>query len=311
MNRIIRWYNQNRHVFWIAIFAIVLAISIPRVLNRYAIKQKMSNVSSSNGNITTTYGNKDYSIISRETVNKETSIQNNAVIDDFIDYCNNQKIEEAYNLLSNKCKEKLYPSIQDFYYNYYINVFSDKKIYDAQAWYTNNNCYTYKVDFKEDILNTGNTNASSMEDFYTVVDEDGQNKLNIHSYVRTEEINKYNEIDELKVTVLSKDVYIDYEIYNLKVETKNGKPILLDSLEDTNNMYLTDSKGLCYYAYSHELVREDLRVRTIQEVHIKFNKKCTNEREITSMVFLDIIPNADKYILNGGYGERKKIEIEF
>lgn len=311
MNKLTRFYNKNRKIIWSALFILVIIISVPKALDNYVIKQKELNQSSSNENITTTSGNKDYSIISGETVKKETNIQNNIIISNYIDYCNNKKVEEAYSLLSNNCKEKLYPSMQDFYNDYYNNVFSDKKIYDIQAWYTNNNCYTYKVDFKEDILSTGNTDVSSMEDYYTIVIENGENKLNINSYVQTEEINKQNEINEVKVTLLSKDIYMDYEIYNLVVETKTEKPIYLDSLENTNTMYLTDSEGLHYYAYNHELVKEELRVRGIKNVKIKFNKKYTTKRQLTSIMFSDIIPNSDNYILNGGYEDRKKLEINF
>ena len=313
MNKLTRFYNQNRKIIWVTIFVLILIISVPRALNNYAIKKKQLNQSSSNENITTTSGNKDNPIISGGTVKEEKAKENNSIINTFLDYCNNKNVENAYNLLSNKCKEKLYPTLEDFI-NYYYNVkFENNKTYDIQAWYTENGSYTYKINLKEDILASGNANILATEDYYTIVEEDGENKLNINGYIKTEDINKLNETYEVKVNVLSKDIYIDYEIYNLNVENKTEKPILLDSLEHTNTMYLENSNGLHFDSYSHEMVIGELRVKTHNIIKIKFNKKYTTKTEITKMVFSDIVLDYDSYLKTNNKSEfdnRTDLEIE-
>ena len=154
MNKLIRFYNKNRTIIWVAIFILVVVISIPRALNNYAIKQKELNQGSSNENITTTSGNKDNPVISGGTVKKETSEQNNNIINNFLDYCNSENVENAYNLLSNKCKEKLYPTLNDFVNDYYNTLFGNKKLYDIQSWYIKSGSYTYKIELTENILET-------------------------------------------------------------------------------------------------------------------------------------------------------------
>ncbi len=310
MNKLIRWYNKNRKIFWLSIVISIIVISLPRALNQYA-KDK-NNVGSSMNN-TTTYDNTNYSVISQETIKEETNEENNNIINTFIDYCNNRETENAYQLLTNQCKEKLYPTLDDFVNKYYNRIFGDKKSYSIQAWFSNNNYYTYKINFKEDMLSTGNANSSSIEDYYTIVYENGNYKLNINSYIGSIEIDKSAETDDIKISVISKDIFIDYEIYNINVESKIGKSILLDSLENTNTMYLEDSSGLHYDAYSHEIVREELRVRAIKDVSIKFNKKYTTERKITKIVFEDIILDYNNYITYSNKSEfdnRTSVKIE-
>lgn len=78
-------------------------------------------------------------------------------------------------------------------------------------------------------------------------------------------------------------------------------------------MYLEDVGGLHYDAYNHELVTEELRVRAIKNISIKFNKKYNTQREIEKIVFSDIVLDYDNYINYTNRAEfqnRAKIEIE-
>lgn len=99
-------------------------------------------------------------------------IQVENTIKKFIDYCNSGKTENAYNMLTDKCKEEMYPSLQNFVDNYYTNKFSTPKNYII----TKVNAYVYKVDLKESSVNTGKISEDSIQDFIIVQD----NKLNIN-----------------------------------------------------------------------------------------------------------------------------------
>ena len=99
MNRLRRWYNKNRKIFWLTVFIAIVVINLPRVLNEYAKDKKK--VSSSISNNTTTYANESYSVISEEHVEEKTNEENTEIINNFVEYCNNGNVEEAYQLLSN------------------------------------------------------------------------------------------------------------------------------------------------------------------------------------------------------------------
>lgn len=222
MNKIIRWYNQNRKVFWIAILIIITLIALPKELNKYA-KIKKEQTSSSISNNTTTYNKEEYSVITGENVKQEVHTQNSNIINNFIDFCNNGDIENAYKILSKECKEKLYPTIDDFEDKYFNKIFNNKKSYNIQAWISEGSYNTYKIDLKEDMLSTGNANSALIEEYYTIVYEDGGYKLNINNYIGSTIINRIKETEEVKIEVISKDVFMEYEIYNLKVTSKMRK----------------------------------------------------------------------------------------
>lgn len=311
MNKIIRWYNRNRKAFWLIIVISIIVISIPRALNQYARNSK-KDISSSINN-TTTYNNKEYSVISEKNIGKKESEETFNVIDEFISYCNSGNPEEAYKLISNECKEKLYPTLDDFINNYYNKIFENKKTYNIQLWITNGNYYTYKVILKENILASGNVNSESIEDYYTIVKEDNIYKLNINNYIGSVEINKTGETSELEMIILSKDVFMEYEIYNIEIENRTRNSILLDLLEKTGSIYLEDEGGLHYDSYNHEMIKEELRVKGKRKVSIKFNKKYSTEREIKRIVFSDIILDYESYKNSDNkadFENRIRIEIE-
>ncbi len=311
MNKLKRWYNTNRRMFWISVFTITLIIAVPHAIDSYLKKHKKE--SSSNNNVTTTYGNSNYAVVSDKTLSDNTANENSRVINQFIEYCNNGRIEEAYNMLTDICKERIYPTVDDFEGRYYSRIFNTKRLYQMNAWTTNEGYFTYKINFTDDILASGNANGPSIEDYYTVTIENGQRKLNINGFIYNEEINKENEIDELKIKVLSKEIYIDYEIYNIEVNPKTPNAILLDSLESVGTMYLTGSRGLKYNALNHEMVREELRVRGTRIVRVKFNKKHSNRDVIKTITFNDIVLNYEEYISSQNkreYRNRTRIEVE-
>ena len=101
------------------------------------------------------------------------------IIDNFVTYCNNGEIEEAYNLLSEECKEELFPDLETFKNNYHSKIFTDYKMYNLMAWINSDNCFTYKVEITEDILTTGGASELNIEDYYTIVKNNNEYKLNI------------------------------------------------------------------------------------------------------------------------------------
>ena len=83
MNSIIRFYNKNRHTIWITIIVIILMFGIIKTLNS-SFKNNTKDKSSSTYNSTTTYSNKNYSIISGTDVPKDITDESTNIIDSFI-----------------------------------------------------------------------------------------------------------------------------------------------------------------------------------------------------------------------------------
>lgn len=315
MNKIRRFFNQNRKTILVAILFIAFFIIILQVLNYWAGLEQEKNrnsISSRNDIFNQTTYKPSQSVITKQEVNEnEYKIQSN-VIDTFFSYCNSANVQNAYNLLSDECKEEMFPTLEYFKENYYDKIFATTKLYTIQNW----NNSTYRVKMKEDILSTGKVNNNEItEDYFTVVYSTEGYKLNINNYIGKVEINKENEYKNIKLKVLSKNTYIDYEIYNLSVENKTENDILLDSREKTDCIYLKDSKDVEYPSYSHELIDSSLIVRSggNSNLSVKFTNSYVESRTIKILGFSDIILNYYEYRNISDkkqYMDRLKIEVD-
>lgn len=311
MNRLIRWYNINRHAIWITIVVIILIFGVMKTLNNLS-KNNTKDKSSSTNNSTTTYNKNNYSIISGTNMPNEVTSQSTDIIDSFVKFCNEKDISSAYNLLSNDCKETLYLTEEEFKNNYVNKIFSSYKMYDKRAWINTNSSYTYSIKITEDLLSTGgNKEDMSIQDYYTLVKENGEYKLNINNYIGKEEINKTKAENGIEVYVIEKKTYIDYEIYTIKVKNNTQNEVILDSKEDTKTVYLTDTNNYNYVAFLNELSLDDITIKSgmTQTIKIKFNKSYNPKNVEKSIVFTNIILNYQEY-LNNKNNQFTKIEIE-
>lgn len=107
MNKLVRFYNQNRHMVWIVILSIIAIISIIQVLDNLAYEKNNANKNINNYNNNSSI---NYSVITGQEVKTDIS----EVIDEFVKYCNNGQVEKAYEMLSDECKTILYPNLEDF-----------------------------------------------------------------------------------------------------------------------------------------------------------------------------------------------------
>ena len=216
------------------------------------------------------------------------------IIEQFVDCCNAKNVNDAYNMLTEDCKQEMYSSVESFTTYYYNNVFNgtSKKV-NVENWMGN----IYKVEFTPDFLASGVYSEDNIiQDYMRVIQgDDGQYKLDINSYLGREEINKTSENDYVSVTVLRSDTYMDYQTYTFSITNKTSNEVILDDRIYTDSMYLEDENGIQYGAYSQELSDPELTLsqNETKEVTIKFYNKFTSEKVINKIVFLRISPNYD------------------
>lgn len=289
---------ENRYKILGIIIAIILVLFTIRFLNEMA-KKSTTGGESNNQNITnvsSTY-KPEKTVIQGDNVSNVQQEKNDNIMDDFIKYCNQKDAEKAYNLLTDECKEVIFDSnIQNFIKDYINKIFSTQKTYSMQSWIQTSGYYTYKVKIMEDMLSTGKT-GNYIEDYYTIVNKNGENKLNINSYVGRININKLAEKNNIVITVNTKDIFMDYEIYNIKVQNNSDKTILLDSQKKEKSVYITGSNGTTFRAFMYELNENYLTVkpRIYRSMNIKFNKIYNVNINSKAMSFTDVIANAEEY----------------
>ncbi len=318
MNRLIRWYNQNRVFVWIATIMIVLILVIIQILNALVGEenaQKRNNLNSGNSstNDSTTISKPNTSVITGDDIPEESSKTNEASIKQFVEYCNNGEIENAYNMLTDECKSNIYPSLEYFNENYYQKVFYMQRMYKLENWYAESKLYTYYITYTEDVLATGNLNSvDNKSDYITVVRNKNENKLNISSYVGREMLGKTVSRDGVNITINFLDLYMDYTIANISMKNNTNSTICVDTKDNIQKTYLYGENDVKYTALLNETANEQLTVKKgmTNKLNIKFNKIYNTEREIRGIIFSGIVLNYEEYLENTSSKKGTIINIE-
>lgn len=287
MYKLIRFYNQNRKQIWKIIGVIFMIILVLQLLN-YSTKQKAKNQNNStinnNNNNLLSYNNIDVSTNKSVLSGNEISQQQQSsikIIDEFFAYCNEQKIQEAYDLLTEECKEEMYSSIEIFDEMYYQKVLNGKKKNISVENWTGN---IYKVTINDNFIATGEySEKNKMQDYITIKD----NKLNINSYVGRVFLDREKQKEDITVKLIRQDTYMNYIAYTFEITNHSQKAILLDSLDNMDTMYIKDTNGTKYTAYSHELSQDNLLVDegNQKQITIKYYSKFSSTKRIRNIVF--------------------------
>lgn len=303
MNKLFRYINQNRRVIRITlIFIIFIIIFIQVILDNIKKNQETNNYKntskdgsynygvSTSKNINSESNNSvisDKSIITGETVNSEKLSNDSEIIKNFLDCCKEEKISKAYDLLSDDCKNEMFPSINSFKFNYYDTIFGQgEKIYTIENWSGN----TYKVNISDNILSTGDSqNDNNYQDYITIKDD----KLNINNFIGKQEVNSQNENNGLIVKVINKLQYIDYTEYEIEFDNERNYSILIDDLSDVDSMYIVDENDVHYSAYTNEIPSYNLSLDAGNKVNMKIKYSCkySSTRKIKEMDFTRISLN--------------------
>ena len=303
MNRLVRFYNQNRKSIFKILGVIAFIILTLQVLNYFTKINNEKKIKIANTNTTT----KDSTIMTGNTTSKITNTsaitgerigtsksKEIEAIEKFISYCNDADLVNAYKMISTDCKEEIYQRGNYFQENYYNKIFSTQKTYSIQNW----NSSTYLVEFSEDIMATGKLNdGKKLQDYITVVNDNGEYKLNINSYIGKTEINKETTKSDITISVIRKHTYIDYETYDIEVENLSGNSILLDTRKSTRTIYLQDTNNVKYQSYNNELLENNLIVdnNRTNKITIKFANAYSSSRRIDKMVFSNIVLDYKEY----------------
>ena len=315
MHKLLRIYNQNRGLVIAIVCTIALIIVIIQILNnlvaqdREARIQNILSVTPVPTDNKTIYQNST-SVLTGEKV--QNIGQDTEVIKEFVKYCNDGEIEKAYNMLTADCKTRIYPSLEYFKKVYFDRIFTDKRMYQLENWYSTRNFTTYYIRYTEDVLSSGNISAESNQgDYITVVNQGDRKELNISSYVGASNINRSSTVDGVTVTVSKIHYYMDYTVLTLKVRNNTQNAICIDTKEKTGTMYLYDTNGVKYTAALNEKSVEEFTIRRNMGVNIdiKFNKIYNPEsRDLDGLKLKDIVLNYENYISNNEV--KKKIEID-
>lgn len=297
IHKIRQYCHQNKNKVRAVILIIAFSVIALQLMNYMSMKRVINDgqedIIGANNNSTSETNNaiiKNESVVTGQKINSTTLKNVNDLIQKFVEECNNGNIEQAYELLSSDCKNVNYKNLQRFKQMYYDKVFgeSGNKNITIENWISD----TYRVNFYNDIIETGKISDKNTQDYITVVEEEKDLKLNINSFIGVKSINKQQESKGLVFNIISKNIFMDYEEYTINIENKTDNKILLDTQQNPKTIYLEDSKGIKYYASSNEIISNLLEVKDgfATQVSIKVLRKYTSAAgKIEAIVFSDVI----------------------
>lgn len=321
LNSIIRFYNLNKGKIWRIIIIVVAIILLIQVLNSIAKKsrEESSNVVNDETSNKSQTSSKSPNIMQTQVstggsdVSKSDARNNQMLIANFVSYCNNKSITDAYNMLSEECKKELFSTEDEFNNKYLKKMFTNKKDYNIEAWKNTSVGVTYRVTYVDDILSTGKVGTNT-EDYITV---DGNGKLNIFRFIGSEKLNKSASNDIATIQILDKVVYDDYEKYSIRVTNNTKNTIMINRKEDNDGIYTVYSgSSEKYSAFISEIYEQNLTIEANQTKYlsIRINKLYTGDSAVKKMVFSDIIKNKkefEKYETKSLYTDVSTIEMNF
>ena len=131
----------------------------------------------------------------------------------------------------------------------------------------------------------------------TIVEKDSDYKLNINNYIGRTEINKTSTVEGIKIEVQSKETYMDYSEYTIKIQNTTENTILLDDGKRADNIYLLDENNVKEYANTGEIIYSNLKLLPMQtkKYTFRFSNTYSNTRKMKRLVFKNVIMNYEEY----------------
>lgn len=300
IDNLIKKYNENRRSILTIIIIIAfsyiflqLVFGLMKTNNKRKIEQLMEQYNKEQIENSIYQNNAE----NNTAYNNSNNIEENTekAIEKFVMYCNQNKIEKAYSMLSNDCKSVLFPTINKFENNYIKNIFT--KIRSALIEESIYGDSIYKVTYTDDILSSGIKNNSTIIDYIYVEKSGEEYTLSLNKFLYTKKVEKESYNESVNIKIIEKQVFIDYEIYTIEINNYTSNEILLANRNNVNNICLIDENEVNYSSYIDELTIEDLIVQKngIKTINIKFNKAYNKKRKLKYISFSTIM-NYKAYI---------------
>ena len=291
MNKLVRYWNQNREKILITISVIVLLFLIIQVLNGFIKREKEKNILENNNkinnSITTDIEKPNQAIYTDEKLSSEKVEKNSNLIKKFVEACNKKNIEIAYNMLSEDCKNEIFNNkIENFKEEYVDKIFKTNISYELELCYNILDREIYRIIYNEGSpLETGNiNNENNFLDYVSVLREKNKDKLNVNKFIKKQIINKSDNQNGVNIVVENKKIFWDYLEYSVIIENfsngrflkdNNSKIYFIDKYENIKNSNMYELSDLSF----------DISQKNNRKINIRLNQLFTNEENIRYIVF--------------------------
>lgn len=218
----------------------------------------------------------------------------NTVLDTFLNRCKTKDYENAFNMLSEDCKNYLYNNNIEDFKKYVDSVYTTFNDYSYTQNYSNkDDVYIYDVTtLNSDILATGTTGGyDTYKDRISIVTENGVKKIANQGYIKNIDVSKEIEDDYMRIKVISKDCNYDQVTYNLEITNKTDNTIVIAD-NKANQEITLNLEGEYLNAENVMTLRGVVNPGQTVELLLVFNKFFDSNREESQINFnyIRVIP---------------------
>lgn len=275
--KIRRFFKKYKKViiFLIILWAIIFLVN-------YALKNMPKN------EVPKTTYEPNISVMTDDEVPEKWQETIESTIDKFIQRCNNKEYESAYNMISDDCKQEVYPTLNSFQ-KYVDTKFKEKRTYSIQNFSNVGKQYIYDVNLMEDLMATGLTGKNFYydEEKFVFTESDKNLKFSIDGFVRKTNLNMFAEDENLKINIYSKNVFYDHETYKVTITNRSSHPIVIADGTTNNEVALYTGENNRYEKSvgSYGIM---LKPNETKSYTFLFNKYCDDGEAPEHIMFNDI-----------------------
>ena len=311
-----RTIDKNYKLIWYIAAIIVFILFIIKTLNAYYeedAEKKLEAIETAKNEVSIE-SSQDPETIPDYYNTESDSIEK--TMRSFVKYCNNREIESAYKMLTEECKQAMFPTKEDFEKIYINNIYNVKREYDIVKWATEDNKTIYHVTLYGDILSSGSADNYTQEYYTFVQDENGNYKLNVNNYLYGEKRAQEATQRKIKVKITNVDVYEGYEEAQIEVTNNSSQTICLTGNKYVKNIYLQNSGGATYSSFNSEFDNEEIIMNpgSVKYFSVKFNKAYSVSNKAQYLILSDVILDYEKYLESAdktSYSNRTSIKVKY
>lgn len=271
----IDFWKKNKKIILICLIIFLIVIIINNILKRLP-----------KDNFTPSISYKPHiSVVNDKEVPEKYQKPIENLVDTYFNYCNNKEYDKAYDLLSEECKNAIFPDLDSF--KQYVDlVFGDrKKVYTLQNYSIVDNVYIYDLKITNDYMADGTSNG--YETYYEKVvltEENGTFKLAVKKFISQNNPKISVEDEYMRVEILEKNVNYDKITYKLKVTNKlDDKYIVIADGKQNNEVRL--DLGVRKDAPDNVITGFVINPGSFRYQELQFSELYDNELEIKAIYF--------------------------
>lgn len=275
--RIKHFFRKYKKIIYIAIIIWLVIFLVNQLLKLYNPPQEVektyephASVMDSSSKVPTKY---------------QTTIED--LIEEYVNYCNNNDFDKAYNMLSADCKTYAFPTF-DSYLNHLKVVMYTPKKYSIQDYSNINNMYIYSVKYTDDILATGLTNTEysyTEEKMAFQKNDKDELEMSVGNFIKHEDLKISTENEYLKIDVRDRVVNYSDEKYTIRLTNRSDYAIAISDYKEANEIFLTLSKETREAGQHNPIV---LNPNETKDVELTFDKFVDDNDTSYSITFGEI-----------------------